>query len=151
MCGAILTTCLLVSSAQAIDRFGPGIGLRGFHRGQHFPGYGFESGFFGYRSSSSLYGLGYIPVPPYYALHPPVYYSHPVPYPYGASPFARLPARGFEIDVSPRPIVNPYIPLGTETLPESEAPVETEATASAPKLIANPFYTAPETELAQAQ
>ena len=28
---------------------------------------------------------------PYYAMHPPVYYSYPVPRPYGYSPFAYPP------------------------------------------------------------
>lgn len=28
---------------------------------------------------------------PHFSLFPPVYYSHPVRYPYGSSPFARLP------------------------------------------------------------
>ena len=45
----------------------------------------------GYGSFGQLgspYALGRIPVPPYFALHPPVYYSHAVPRTYGYSPFA---------------------------------------------------------------
>jgi hypothetical protein len=38
--------------------------------------------------TGTMYGLGLVPVPPYYALHPPVYYSYPVPRSYGYSPFA---------------------------------------------------------------
>jgi hypothetical protein len=47
----------------------------------------FGSGFRGFAGASP-YSLGQIPVPPYFAIHPPVYYSHPVPRPYGYSPFA---------------------------------------------------------------
>jgi len=36
----------------------------------------------------SPYALGRVPVPPYFALHPPVYYSAPVARTYGYSPFA---------------------------------------------------------------
>ena len=48
---------------------------------------------------------------PYFAEHPPVYYSYPVPRPYGFSPYA-LPAGVMpaELQVSPKPqeIINPY-------------------------------------------
>ena len=64
---------------------------------------------------------------PYFAQHPPVYYSHPVPRPYGFSPYAypgwvRTPdaryseaasvsrvARSPEPRVEPLRIVNPYV------------------------------------------
>lgn len=45
----------------------------------------------GYGSFGQLgspYALGRIDVPPYFALHPPVYYSQPVARTYGHSPFA---------------------------------------------------------------
>ncbi len=38
--------------------------------------------------TGTMYGLGLVPTPPYFALHPPVYYSCPVPRSYGYSPFA---------------------------------------------------------------
>ena len=45
----------------------------------------------------SLYGLGRLPLPPYFALHPPVYYGIRYGRPYGVSPFpvpprVRVPA-----------------------------------------------------------
>ncbi len=43
---------------------------------------------YGYGLMGSPYALGQIPVPPYFALHPPVYYSAPVPRTYGYSPYA---------------------------------------------------------------
>ena len=59
-----------------------GIGSLGYSFGNVF-GYGF-GGF----AAASPYSLGQVPVPPYFSLHPPVYYSHPVPRPYGYSPYA---------------------------------------------------------------
>jgi hypothetical protein len=61
-----------------------------------------------------LYRIGLIPVPPYFALHPPVYYSYPVPRPYGYSPFAysgnvRTPAIIGEV-LQPEVIRNPHVP-----------------------------------------
>jgi hypothetical protein len=41
-----------------------------------------------YGLGASPYSLGQIPTPPYFAIHPPVYYSNPVPRTYGYSPYA---------------------------------------------------------------
>ena len=41
--------------------------------------------YFNYGYANSLYTRDYVP---YYAMHPPVYYSEPVPRTYGYSPFA---------------------------------------------------------------
>ena len=72
-------------------------------------GYGF-SPFSGYLYSSP-YAAGRIPTPPYFALHPPVYYSGPVPRSYGYSPFPypgtiRTPE---VVIIEARTIVNPYV------------------------------------------
>jgi hypothetical protein len=110
---------------------------------------------FGY--SGSLYGLGYVPVPPYYALHPPVYYGDRYFRTYGESPFPRS-------DYSSRPqrirvdvIVNPFYtaPAGaavgkaeqTET-PAEPTPAAAEQVTSQPQMIMNPFYH-PEAKMAR--
>ncbi len=58
---------------------------------------------------------------PYFAMHPPVYYSYPVAYPYGVSPFPNLPGAlmcgGMAADPPTTPathpaplrITNPYV------------------------------------------
>lgn len=49
---------------------------------------------------------------PFYAMHPPVYYSYPVPRPYGYSPFAYPPGTMTpEVlgDVAGSVITNPYV------------------------------------------
>ena len=55
-------------------------------------GFGFGGGYWNqpiFGSASSLYGSNMLPVPPYFSIHPPVYYSHEiVRRPMGASPFA---------------------------------------------------------------
>jgi hypothetical protein len=58
-----------------------------------------------------LYNTSHIPVPPYFALQPPVYYSEPVARPYGYGPYA--------------------YPRWIET-PEPKAPVR-------PAMVTNPF------------
>lgn len=88
----------------------------------------------GFGYSGSLYGLGYIPVPPYFAIHPPVYYSHQIARPYGHSPFAYAPQRPV-----PQPrrqiVLNPHVPEPLQTSQTPEAKV-------AAKSINNPFYDA---------
>jgi len=98
---------------------------------------GIYSGFpwFGYGYSGSLYGLGYVPVPPYYALHPPVYYSHPVSRPYGDSPFAAYPRPSSTSD-SPRLIVNPFASSANKADAKSPSGDDTPT----PSPIVNPFY-----------
>lgn len=71
---------LLVSAAEPVQAqgyVGSGIGC----------GFG-AVGYGSFGQLGSPYALGRIPVPPYFALHPPVYYSQPVARTYGYSPFA---------------------------------------------------------------
>lgn len=96
-------------------------------------GYGY-----GYGAGFPLYGRDHIP---YYALHPPVYYSYPVPRPYGFSPFA-YPGTTMtpEVDfaataIAPKTIENPYIK--TNQVPRK--PAESHTTAITPMRISNPF------------
>ena len=89
------------------------------------------------------YSSGRIPTPPYFALHPPVYYSQAVPRTYGHSPFAypgiyRTP----EVKKSAM-IVNPHVQPGEPTPAEPEKTDTSMKTAShsQPKvqIIVNPF------------
>jgi len=103
-------------------------------------GFGGRTGlpWFGYGYSGSLYGLGRLPVPPYFAIHPPVYYSLPQARPYGQSPFAYSGDYHRPVKVVPRVMRNPHF----EPIP-LPAPVEstTETTTSTVRVIKNPFYT----------
>lgn len=144
------------SSAQAYDGYGA-------YFGQAF---GLMNA---YGSSGTMYGLGRVPVPPYFSLHPPVYYGYRVARPYGYSPYAApagvLPA---EFVQAPKLIDNPfYVDAGAATMPaQSEAaPAEEHAddttsepaaettslpgvtakqpSQPAPQMIVNPYYVAP--------
>jgi hypothetical protein len=82
---------------------------------------------------------------PYFAAHPPVYYSHPVPRTYGHSPFAYPPHfRTPEIVESAGPVlVNPYVPSSTETPSgasddDRQVSVPTSAEVT-PLVVDNPF------------
>ncbi len=63
---------------------------------------------------------------PYFAAHPPVYYSTPVPRTYGYSPFAYTPDTRTPDVVGncPQPveILNPYAPSSTDEATEGPAP-----------------------------
>ncbi|HET6879726.1 MAG TPA: hypothetical protein VFI31_06215 [Pirellulales bacterium] len=92
--------------------------------------YALGYGFFG----NGLYGSLYNDRPPYYALFPPVYYSYPVPRPYGYSPFAYPPGfmtPEFE-QIQPKEVMNPYVPRKPVGQPK-------ERTASVPQVYHNPF------------
>lgn len=96
---------------------------------------GWFSGPLGYASNP--YTLGYVPTPPYFALHPPVYYSHPVKRSYGLSPFAAPPAVA---EPTPEPLLlaNPFV-----TQEERDSvPVKEDHVAQAepkPQMIENPY------------
>jgi hypothetical protein len=79
------------------------------------------------------YVLGYqnsfrnrLPAPPYFSVHPPVYYGMRYERPYGDSPFAAFPQLRSTPDYHPVPkevpfrthsVVNPHAQHGTPTLP----------------------------------
>ncbi len=95
-------------------------------------GYGYQN-YYGYR--------GNIPTPPYFAIHPPVFYGERVERSYGISPFAALPPMHSELakprnNGSKAMVMNPYC---TETI-EEITPVENQVSQIAkPKVIFNPF------------
>lgn len=81
---------------------------------------------------------GYTPYQvPYFALHPPVYYSYPVPRPYGYSPFAYPPGVMTPELAAPAPVIirNKFVP---------QKPAQTSShdrVAQAPLRITNPYAT----------
>ncbi len=103
--------------------------------GGRFYGFGgWNSGPLGLNSTP--YGLGQVPVPPYFALHPPVYYSHPVKAAYGLSPYAALP-RVAQATPEPELVMNPFI---TEEEREAKPDVDQVTQAEPkPRMILNPF------------
>jgi hypothetical protein len=89
--------------------------------------------------TGTMYGLGIVPTPPYFALHPPVYYSCPVPRSYGYSPFA-YPGCVQTPEVDFRSFENGEgAPAETEELPAQP----TSKVAARGQWIANPFVTDP--------
>ena len=104
------------------------------------PFHGYGHGYVPYYSPYSadftgLYGVGRIPTPPYFSLHPPVYYSYPVARPYGYSPYAYPPyiMTPEPAEPAPKVIHNQYVPKKTST----EA--TKERVAGSPLRISNPF------------
>jgi hypothetical protein len=75
---------------------------------------------------------------PHFALHPPVYYSRPVPRTYGYTPFASLPDFSIlqSVQTQPAPVRNPYVVVsGTDGTAVSSD--------TAPLIVKNPFVDRP--------
>lgn len=107
-----------------------------------------------------LYGYGgigqtrlrsYGPPPPYFALHPPVYYGQRFTRPYGVSPFATWPQvqAGPNYSASPhvnrvQTIINPYCPapgMNSISVPMGDGGfVTTSEPASQSVEFDNPYY-----------
>ncbi len=104
-----------------------------------FPWYGYGN------NGPAAYALGNIAAPPYFALHPPVYYSRPVPRSYGHSPFActcDCHHHGQPM-VAPRITVNPHVEAKPATPAKKSEPKgakPAKIAAAAPVRIANPYY-----------
>jgi hypothetical protein len=139
----LLMFTALPNMAQAWDGYGWGGG--GYNRPAQN-----NFGMWG-RSPSSLYNLGHIPVPPYFALHPPVYYGQRVFRSYGESPFPRSGLQRYEIQVvNPANITNPFFELTVPAKVEKAEAAEPQVAANS-KLILNPFFYQADKQLAKSQ
>jgi hypothetical protein len=104
-------------------------------------GYGVGNCWFGnlnaFGSSGTLYGSNYLSVPPYFAVHPPVYYSHNYYRPYGWSPF---PMSGNATPNLSRPqpmvVLNPHV----NVKPKSAVAAPEDSMAMRSEMIHNPFF-----------
>jgi hypothetical protein len=98
-----------------------------------------------FGASGSLYGLGYVSVPPYYSLHPPVYYGERYYRSYGESPFARADYSSRPQRIQAQVIINPFMEQSAPAPPAASKAAEPTAksdqvTATTPQLIVNPYY-----------
>ena len=84
------------------------------------------------------YAMGRIPTPPYFALHPPVYYSNPVPRTYGYSPYPYPGHYKTPEIVKPEEIVNPHAEQPSNESASAKQPIKV-ASAAAPQWINNPY------------
>jgi len=99
----------------------------------------------GFGCGGSLYGLGYIPVPPYYALHPPVYYGQQYYRSYGESPFARTDYSSRPQRIRAQVIINPFVEQPAPSAappapPADEAKPAPDQVTAGPQVIINPYY-----------
>jgi hypothetical protein len=140
---AVMVATVFVEPADARGRGG-----RGFGRGAGcgIGGLGFVGGFGGDCGwdLAELYRELLNNVP-YFALHPPVYYSGVVPRTYGYSPFAYPPGvmtPDLACVVQPVTINNPYVPSATPSAPAATG--SSDRAAEAPKpveplVVINPY------------
>ncbi|MGE0606156.1 MAG: hypothetical protein AB7O62_03445 [Pirellulales bacterium] len=126
----------------------PGAINRGFGGAQFFGGragafggglgaYG-GIGFFD-QSPTAYYDLFWEERVPYFAMHPPVYYSAPIPRTYGYSPFAypgEVPTPELNFGPPPETIINPH------AQPSAEPTSARDQTAGGPLRLRNPYVEA---------
>ncbi len=131
----LLFPCLLVLACQTSVKADNNLALA------YLFGYG---GFGGARMQS------FTPSPPYFALHPPVYYGERYTRPYGASPFAAWPQLQANAAYAPQPHVNrahvmanPYCghaDCGHAAATEQVPVASVKPTVAQPLVIDNPYY-----------
>lgn len=97
----------------------------------------FGSAGYGWPFLGYSYGPNALDYIPYFAAHPPVYYSAPVPRSYGYSPYAYPPGtRTPEVEIiEPKVMINPYVPKKDSPAPAKEA----KTAIRQPKRIQNHF------------
>lgn len=119
--GVVVALALSAGAAKA-DCYGYGIGNCSF------------GNFNAYGASGTLYGSGYLHVPPYYAIHPPVYYSHQYYRPYGWTPFAQ-PSFIAPVALKPEPrlVVNPHVEVKEVKKAKPDNTAKSE-------MIVNPYF-----------
>lgn len=121
---------------------------------------------FGYNNFNQRAGVFNNYTPPYFSLHPPVYYGERFYRPYGESPFAawpqlqpnpaytpRLGTRSSEVAIIENPHCNSTTPC-TPAVPQSSPQADPEGTPDVvkkykgPLIIENPYYVEDESQLA---
>jgi hypothetical protein len=144
---AAMFACVPLNSADAVGFGG------GHSHGRGGRGHGFGGGFGISINNGGDYGWDIAELYrqlynnlPYFALHPPVYYSEPVPRTYGYSPFAYPPGvMTPELNGEPQPVTinNPYVPTTTPGSAEVKPSDRSAATGTPPEplVIINPFVT----------
>jgi hypothetical protein len=102
---------------------------------------------FGYGGYGNLGFRSFGPSPPYFALHPPVYYGQRYSRPYGASPFAAWPQLQANPAYAPQPqvnrgqtIANPYCCGGPDTSTAAALPAIVHLPPAKPLEFDNPYY-----------
>ena len=121
---ACLAVALFAESASAQD-----VRVR-YH---HWDDYGF---------SGRAYSSGRVPTPPYFAIHPPVYYSYPVPRTYGYSPFA-YPSYVMTPEIKepakPAMFENPHVKQPATEAKTKSASRSIETKTALPEVMENPY------------
>lgn len=113
---------------------------------------GFSYGWYPYWFGGPAYQADLVPTPPYFAIHPPVYYGTRVGMPYGNSPITRPPRPIVREQIgsyepAPAPvgqwIENPFYAKNEKVdkaKPREERKRRVSTTAETPTTIGNPYF-----------
>jgi hypothetical protein len=143
LCGIVALTAAWSSPQVTVVRAQDPMGL----------GYGY---LFGYGAMNTPGIRSFVPAPPYFALHPPVYYGKRYTRPYGDSPFASWPQLRSTPSYHMRPaaphaqlLLNPLAPCcnqggnaGEAITPVVQSMAPQSAAQVQPLVIDNPYYQA---------
>ena len=144
LCSVLLLTIVFANVAQAQYPYGGDVAAWNGWGG------GYGGGGWGYLGTR----VGFQPQPPYYAVHPPVYYSAQIIHrPYGYSPYAyppTYPPFGQQMIESrasagsdPTVFINPYVNQqgngGGQLPPPRIQPATGDNSSVQPKMIINPY------------
>ncbi len=103
---------------------------------------------FGYGGFNNARVSSFAPSPPYFALHPPVYYGQRYTRPYGASPFAAWPQLQGNAAYAPSKHVERAVIIDNpHALPASATSTSSSVVANEPMrplVIENPYFEAAE-------
>jgi hypothetical protein len=105
-----------------------------------------EAGYGGWGGFSPWYNGYAFEYVPYYAMHPPVYYSYPVPRAYGWSPWAYPPGVMTPEILGelggPQEIINPHVPQPENAKPTAntnQTVRHSQSIAPIPQVVINPY------------
>ena len=142
LCGIVALSAAWSTPARAQDPTGLGYGY-----------------LFGYGAMNTPGIRSFVPAPPYFALHPPVYYGKRYTRPYGDSPFASWPQLRSSDSYHVRPaaphaqlLMNPHAPCcapaagpaAEEVTPVVKASATQTSVSMQPLVIDNPYFHAAE-------
>jgi len=99
-----------------------------------------SNGYYGFGNLFEMpYATDRIPTPPFFAIHPPVHYSHAVPRTYGYSPFAYPSTFATAEGATGKPVemINPHVEQEEEELPQAEETAHSITSISV--IVRNPF------------
>jgi hypothetical protein len=108
-----------------------------------FGWWGAWPGCYPYLSAPYTYSYGSVPTPPYFAIHPPVYYGPRIRMAYGHSPIARPPLTVVDVGTrgeSPEAPLQTGLAIRNPFVADASAQSGHATVAARPQIVVNPYF-----------